>query len=106
MNLINGLLQKKTSKGVLRSRTFVVRQSVWKEVYEISELDPRKKWNYTKKFQVDWSVGYNQQLVFDENEKNLEILEDPGYVELLDELNEYDGYLGEEDVLLDMVPKV
>ena len=27
----------------------------------------------------------------------MKILEDAGYVELLDELNEYDGYLGEED---------
>ena len=62
---------------------------------------------YTKQYKL--TGRYNQQLVFDENEKNLKILEEGGFVELLDELNEYDGYLGDEDViqqkLLDMVPK-
>ena len=88
---------KKDIKRGFAIRTFVRQSYGAREVYEISELDAEKSGLLYEKIQVDWSVGYNQQLVFDENEKNLKILEDAGYVELLDELNEYDGYLGEED---------
>ncbi len=90
---------KKDIKRGFAIRTFVRQAYGAREVYEISELDAEKSGLLYEKIQVDWSVGYNQQLVFDENEKNLKILEEAGYVELLDELNEYDGYLGEEDLI-------
>ena len=100
---------KKDIKRGFAIRTFVRQAYGAREVYEISELDVEKSGLLYETIQVDWAVGYNQQLVFDENEKNLKILEEGGFVELLDELNEYDGYLGDEDViqqkLLDMVPK-
>ena len=100
---------KKDIKRGFAIRTFVRQGMVEKEVYEVSELDAEKSGILYEKIQVDWTVGYNKELVFDSNEKNLEILEEAGYIELLDELDELDGYLGDEDVimtkLLDMVPK-
>lgn len=88
---------KKDIKRGYSIRTFVRQAYGAREVYEISELDAEKSGILYEKISVDWAVGYNQDLVFQENEKNLEILEEAGYVELLDELNEYDGFLGEED---------
>jgi uncharacterized membrane protein YgcG len=100
---------KKDIKRGFAIRTFVRQAYGAREVYEVSELDAEKSGILYEKIQVDWAVGYNKELVFDSNEKNLEILEEAGYTELLDELDELDGYLGDEDPLmtklLDMVPK-
>ena len=92
---------KKDIKRGFSIRYFVRQSYNDRLVYEINELDSQKSDVMYESISVDWAVGYDKKLIFETNTKNLEILEEAGYGELLDELNEYDGYLGPEDILKD-----
>ena len=92
--------KKKDIKRGFSIRYFVKEGFGQKRVFEISDTDADKGGRLYEKINLDWEVGYNQKLVFDKNTENLKILDEAGFGDLLDELDAFDGFLGDENPLM------